>query len=381
MDSKKKVLIGCGIAFVVLIILIIPMIIFGPFVYRSLYVLFMSYTKLDMPSELKIPRVLMGPNFLSKSIFFEDVRLGRITDIIRGEMDPNTGPEIGIAGNEAAVILDDSLKVISSIVFSAKVSHIEFVDIDGDGVCEFMNRGEWCCDAGLFDHRGNLIWQYSETPGVDDMAAGDIDGDGKLKFAVGLNGDGGVILLDGYGKRIWREEDGNVWHIEMVDTNGDGNLEIVHSNVEGMMVIRKRDGRIIRKIKTEIYFSKFSLSRWPARSDHEYAMVPEENAIWLLDFDGKTVVKYRAPICSKWSDARGTPVRLKNGEPEYFAVIMSFITWERSVLYVYNPDRSLVYQEILPEACASITTLSKDDSTKDVLLVGCKGRVFEYKVP
>ena len=55
---------------------------------------------------------------------------------------------------------------------------------------------------------------------VDDTAAGDVDGDGRLEFVVGFNGGGGVRLLDSTEKMRWRKPDGNVWHVEIADLKG-----------------------------------------------------------------------------------------------------------------------------------------------------------------
>jgi len=40
---------------------------------------------------------------------------------------------------------------------------------------------------------------------MDDMAAGDLDGDGVPEFVAGYNGGGGVRLFDASGKSRWRQ--------------------------------------------------------------------------------------------------------------------------------------------------------------------------------
>jgi hypothetical protein len=49
---------------------------------------------------------------------------------------------------------------------------------------------------------------------MNELVAGDLDGDGVLEFVVGYNGVAGVHLFDAAGERRWRLADGNVWHIE-----------------------------------------------------------------------------------------------------------------------------------------------------------------------
>ncbi len=65
----------------------------------------------------------------------------------------------------------------------------------------------------------------------------------------------------------WQQPDGNVWHVEIVDTKGDGNLQIVHSNAGGQITIRDQDGKVLRQSKPGNYFSSFSVCRWPTAKD------------------------------------------------------------------------------------------------------------------
>lgn len=378
MTTWKKTLIGCSIAAGVFIVLVA---VSGFFVFRHLSrnIGKIAPGRLDMPSELETPSVLVGSGFLSRSPFFEDARLGSITDIVVSDLGPGPGIEIGIAGSEGVVFLDDDLKTSLSLMFSGWTSHIDIIDTNADGICEFLNRGSWGRDASLIDHDGNVMWTYGGMPGVDDMAAGDIDGDRLMEFVVGFNGGGGVHLLDENGKQTWKKRDGNVWHVEMVDANSDGHLEIVHSNAGGQLTVRDGEGKIINRARPAAYFSHFSLCRWPTKKDREYALLSENDTIWLFDFDGKTVAKFAAPKCGTLGDARGTPVKIMRDQLEYFAVIVGFRNWKRGILYVYDSTKTLVYQEILPEECASIEAISLDDNETETLLIGGTGRVWQYE--
>jgi len=138
---------------------------------------------------------------------------------------------------------------------------------------------------------------------VDDMAAEDVDGDGELEFAVGFNGGGGVHLVEADGREAWHRPDGNVWHVEMVDADGDGRPEIVHSNAGGEMKIRNAQGDVMRQDRPPAYFSAFSLCRWPNGKRH--VLFSEEDTIWLLGLDGAAVAEVDAPECGRLGHARG----------------------------------------------------------------------------
>jgi len=334
--------------------------------------------KREIPQEIPSPGVVKGAEFISKTLFIEKEQLGIISDITRGELDRNPGPEIGITGSRGTLLMDSNNKEISLILFSEKAGHVDMVDINGDGECEFMNRGGGWQPVSLFDHQGDKLWSYSPSQAPNDMAAGDLDGDGTVEFVVA---NGGVHLLDKNGKKQWVEPDNNVWHVELVDTDQDGRPEIVHSNAAGQIRVRDNQGKILSQAKPSSYFSKFSLCRWPTQQDRVYALMwAEDKTIRLFDFDGKMMNDFKAPESVWVMGAWGLPVRLKPDEPEYFAVLVELRrVWNRSILYVYDEVGSLVFQEIIPETCKSIATFPSDKPGAEIILIGGEGKVWEYK--
>lgn len=195
-------------------------------------------------------------------------------------------------------------------------THVDIVDVTGDQVCEFMNRGAWGDDAALMDHSGKVLWSYGGMPGVDDMCAGDVDGDGVLEFAVSFNGGGGVHLLDRNGKKRWQRPDGNAWHIEMTDVNGDGKLEIVNSGGGGITVRDARGNTISESgMKAPSLVAPFSLCRWPGKQGPARVLCCGNGVLWLIDFDGEVQAEFKTPQVNFVGHARGLPVQLEPASP------------------------------------------------------------------
>lgn len=109
----------------------------------------------------------------------------------------------------------------------------------------------------------------------------------------------------------------------------------------------------------------------------------QSGGIYIIDFDGKPVAKFDAPYVSliggSAAGTRATPVKLEAGKPTYFAVVVEFDFWQRSVLSVYDDAGTLTYQEVFDEACAAIAAVPNEDETESLYL-GATGKVWKYNV-
>ena len=380
--KTSKWLMGCAIGCVALVVLAVV----GGFLGYRYYVKPMMSQFMGNPGDIGPPGVVKGAGLLTQSIYFSDPRLGSVTDIALGRLDPTSGVALGVAGVNGAAFLDATGNVKSTVQFASTFRRISFVDVEGDGVCEFMERGSWGSNAALLNHAGKVLWTYGGSrPGVDDMAAGDLDGDGKLEFVVGFNGSGGVHLLDRAGVARWQRPDSNVWHVEIVDVNGSGYPEIVHSNAAGQLTVRDAVGSIVSQTQpsaaasgAKIYFSHFSLCHWPTPASRPLLLTPGMNSLLVFDIAGKLQATFDAPKVGLLAEAIGTPVKLQRNAPAYFAAAVTFMPGDRSLLFFYDANKALVYQEVLPETCQTLAALPLGKTGAEALLVGGEGKVWEY---
>lgn len=205
----------------------------------------MTFTPEPVAEGLKQPRVETNKIAIAKSRVLKREGLGAITDIIMRK-NKASKVELIIAGTHGALVTDHHFREKKYVKLNGKFDPISVVQVDSDSI-GYINRGSWCSQPYLMDSNGNRTWSYSGgDSGVDDMAAGDINGDGLPEFVVGFNGGGGLHLLDHNGHKVWSKPDGNVWHIEIVDVDGDGHQKIVHSNAGGYITIRNENGEILK---------------------------------------------------------------------------------------------------------------------------------------
>jgi hypothetical protein len=335
----------------------------------------------DGGREIGEPHIVTGSDLLSKDIYVEGKGIGVVSDIVEGELDPAPGPELGVAGSSGAVFLDKSRQAKASVIFDSSGGRVEFVDIDGDQVCEFMNRGDMLIGVSLIDHQGSTLWTHGGKLHPKDMGSGDVDGDGTLEFAAGFTGTTQAVhLLTDEGDRIWSKSAAGVACVALADTDGDGKDEIVHSNSGGQCTIRNSEGKPVKTLKMSMFFQRFSICDRPGGGRGACLLVAEEGNLRLIDFAGKTLAEYPASECVLMAHAEGTAVKLDADKPDYFAALVNSDMWPNSILYVYDGDNELVYQEVLPEIGHALSTMAVANSSAEDLLVGGEGRVWRYRV-
>ncbi len=179
-----------------------------------------------------------------------------------------------------------------------------------------------------------------------------------------------------------RQPDLIVWHVEVLDWDGDGKNEILHTNAAGQLRIRNADGEIVREFPRNNPISLFNLCRWPGADGGWFILSNNtRTGIQLIDFKDSVVADI--PTTAKGYEAIGTPVRLEAEGRSYFAMLVCNCTPRHdSRLYLYDPDGDIIYEEKLLSSQAALLAVPDETAPGlESLLVGeGEGRVWQYRL-
>jgi len=340
----------------------------------------------EVEKKILQPRLIKGEGNFEKRAFYAAEGLGNISQIRMGWPADREGADIAVVGSRGADFIDLAGRFKKHVRFSTEQwSPIVVARMNASGEYGYLTRDEsWATPAMLFDKEGRVSWRSEGTlAGVDDSVPADLYGDGKLSIVIGFNGWGGVALFDGQGKKLWKKREWNVWHVETLDTNGDGREEILHSNAKGQLLVRNANGDVIAQFLPEFYVSNFAVTRWGEEMRPTHILVPTTEArdgcckpvLVVLDANGRSVAKLGSPLGNLFNQSAATTVQF-GGRTEHFAVLQNNFAKERSMLVLYDKAGQIAYQEILGESCHGIATLTVPDA--EMLLVGCNAKIWEY---
>ncbi len=359
----KRVLIAIGVLF------LIALLIGGVFAYQVRKSFRAMGSPPKMPDSIRLARIVSGSDLFSKQSFYNEPDLGLITDV-----EPRPNDELVIMGQRGAAFLRADGSFTANVHFDKCNSDVIPVEL-GTGV--FLCRATWSSDVKLFDSQGKVLWTFGGgMNGIDDAAAGDLGDDGSKKVVVGFNGDGGIRLLNAAGKELWKQDDGNVWHVEIAATDEKSSKVIVHSNARGQLTLRDASGRVLALYTPEIYLAHFSLTDWQDDPHLNKLIAADEGSIYLLTMQGKTIARLPAPGNASIAESKGTTVHFSVGGP-YYAGLLRHQSWDRSLLYIYDSQNQLVFNEVLDHDCDALRAVPEREGHDDLLL-GCEGSVWRY---
>ena len=315
--------------------------------------------------------------------------------------------------------------------YQSHLNNIRIVRLDADEY-GFLSFGSMQ-GVRVFDRKGHQIWTYGkedmdfsslrhDEKALDEKwekstyvmaaAVGDLDNDGVSEYIVAKKNDG-IRAFDREGNEKWfQPQEFPSKHLEVFDLDGDGTNELVQL---GESVRSGIDGKFIREMKSgsndtflfaedkkkkkvmltcdvdKITFScidekgdKFFEGAAPLNGLKSAEPTPEPRAASTpIYYDNGTAAVPMDSGSGTYMETesiykpRAVWVTLKKDKPKYLAVVGAYITIHRANLYIYAPDGTLVYHELLPEQAETIAVVPGENGMEE-LLVGGKDTIWKY---
>ena len=151
---------------------------------------------------------------------------------------------------------------------------------------------------------GKLLWSKAFPTQLNDVAAGDVDGDGIDEIAVARQ-DGKTTLLDASGKELWSQqlsfyrESPYINLVRMGDLDGDGKDEVVIGSQNWRFYVNNGAGKELWQYETVHSSTSGAIADLDGDGKKEVLAGTHYYTAWALSSDGKMLwgQRFKSPIC------------------------------------------------------------------------------------
>jgi hypothetical protein len=188
--------------------------------------------------------------------------------------DPSTGAIYAIDRKGKCVEVDTAGKQQREIKLpQGGGSTLRLASLPGNRAKILLAFTQWIGTLRAYDLNGTLLWTYPD--GIDDVWADDLNGDGADEVIVGYNGSGGVHVLDGQGKLLWKSTAiANVWHVCAGDTLGQGKPQVVTTSAIGQVhVFDAGSGKRLKDVDAGCYATMVRVARAAKKGQADLLLV------------------------------------------------------------------------------------------------------------
>ncbi|KAF0245981.1 MAG: hypothetical protein FD180_1124 [Planctomycetota bacterium] len=316
---------------------------------------------------------------IRKTVVFAAAALGEVNALTL--VSSNGMSQIVVGGQAGAAFLDLGYVQERFVRFSYPgLSSTVPVDVEGDGRYGFMDR-ECGLSATVLSSEAALLWSFPPKDDADydrnpnQMAAGDLDGDGDLEFVVGAGG--GIYAFDKAGSMIWQADASLVFAVEIADLDEDGKLEVVHLDEPNKIVIRDGKGEEIRRFDRPAGLHGDPLL-WRNEKGGYLAIGNRGDVMHVLDLSGKEITTLElSPEHGYFNSVR--PMRIE-GRTCYAASTKLSYCPGIGYLYLFDERGTIIHEEVFKGRVDSMLTFPEPGRTNsDILLIGVETQVIEYR--
>ncbi len=365
--------------------------------------------------EISVPRVFKDENILGKNPFFTSGRIDSewIRNVFVGNFDGKPGTEKVVVYGDKAIVYDNQENPKSEIKFNlgrtqdssrpsnATFHDVEVVDLDDDGLFEFIGIGSYPYTAFIVNQRGDVTFQY-QGEGIDlkNVEAVDLDKDKRKEIIIADKGF--IRIFNREGKEIKSVETKIKFTFDStaltVNLNKSGDKAFLVKNF-GEASLFDFTGKKIGDIKMPTNINGFLIEddQWA------HSLYFDDNKFGLFDLDGKLEAKYEAPFSevrhSYWESKIPVPLfernayvfsaqakrfKINENEDKLLAVLTSMGGKEFTggyMLYVYDGAGTIIYQELFDESLMRLIVVPSETKigTEDLIIFGNK-TIWKYSL-
>ncbi len=331
--------------------------------------------------------VRIGGDKLTRRIVPLDDRIDYVTDIIQAELDADPGLDVGVTSAEGVLILDPTFNQKQYAAILEYVSMIHFVYLPArDQYCGFNAiTGAPRAPLALFDLTGRQLWKLDSIAKEGHMNVGDLNGDGEPEFCVIFHGEkkehkSTIVVFDMYGQEQWRKETGELGAMAVGDVTGDGLDDLCVVNEKGQIAIERESGepQVVSEDPSGT-LTVFDVAGWPSsESAQKNIILPLEGKVLVMDSTGHVVQSLDAPDMTLPAEIRTATVAFEKETPACLAVLALGDSYDYAHLFIYEPDGTLMYDEVNGDYCVALAALRDPASDTTQLLVGGKDVLYTY---
>ncbi len=381
---RKKKLLALGLTMWILMIIL--------FLAKNLYD--SNFGQFNLPPE---PKITVGENIFSKTVFLKNPpRQGYITSLSFNNCNSNSGENIMIGGSDGVAIISPEKKLVLEVNFEDQtISGQNPVDIDNDGICEYIGNADSLSPVGLFDSNGIKIWTYGSDVRIDGVTPFDYNSDGALDFIMSMENDEKSDVISKEGELL-TSINSDLSFSKAADIDNNGQEELISYELTGnedtshtrKLVIRDSQlhvmkSQLINPLSTsdENYSDviSFDVFRWPDADSPWHALLAEENKLTLINLNTYSVSKeFKADIAYY---PQILPVRFIKEKNPYMVIIGS--SKARNHLVIIDPYGTIVYDEFLKGSIVA-GAITLPDNENQVLLLSENTdegtQIWEYRL-
>ncbi len=194
--TQKRILQVAGVGCLLMVVFLA---VIGYWLFRAFVAPEFQRRSIDKPADVGPVGVSVGKGFLRQSVFFEDARLGTISDVTFDRVDHESKVAAAVVGRQGADFLSADARVLRSQRFprAGALNYPFLAEVAGDGTYEWVGDVETAKGLTLrvLTPAGKNLWEYA-NPDLHAMAFGCdyLNHDRKLSFVVG--GVNGLDLVD-----------------------------------------------------------------------------------------------------------------------------------------------------------------------------------------